>query len=160
MLVSKIREDGVFDGFVEYPEGTTKLPRGYSFSLPPDISEGFYAVMRGGWKIVAGEKPEYPPKPSEEELLTNLYRDIVDSTQKRLDDFARTREYDGILSACTYVTSTVIKFKNEGQYCVEVRDATWYKLYEIMEEVTNNTRPVPSGYDDIKSELPILEWPV
>ena len=107
MLVSKVREDGVFDGLVEFPNGTTKIPPGHSFSLPGDIPAGYHAVMMGGWKIVSGEKPEYHTTPSREELAEQLYKEVVDATQRRLDDFARTRNYDGILSACTYATSTV-----------------------------------------------------
>lgn len=86
--------------------------------------------------------------------------EIVFNTQKRLDTFAQTRNYDGILSACTYASSSVPKFQAEGQYCVGARDATWAKLYEMLAEVQAGTRPVPAGYDDIKSELPTLEWPV
>jgi hypothetical protein len=159
VLVTKVREDGVFDGFVEFPDGTTKIPKGYSFSLPPEIPEGYYAILSGGWKLINGDKPEYPPKPSQEELLQKLYRDVVDKTQQRLDEFARTREYESILSACTYSTSTVEKFRIEGQYCVEARDATWNKLFQILEEVQTEQRPTPTSYDDIQSDLPILEWP-
>jgi hypothetical protein len=84
---------------------------------------------------------------------------ITQATQDRLDAFARTRNYDGILSACTYATSATAKFADEGQYCVESRDATWAKLYDIYEEVKAGDRPMPSGYDAIKGELPVLEWP-
>jgi hypothetical protein len=84
---------------------------------------------------------------------------IIDATQKRLDDFAQTRNYDGILSACTYATSAVPKFATEGQYCVEVRDTTWAALYDILEEVQAGTRPKPSGYADIEADLPVLTWP-
>ena len=73
--------------------------------------------------------------------------------------FARTRNYDGILSACTYATSPTPKFQTEGQYCVVARDATWARLYEILGEVEAGTRPVPSGYADIAPELPVLVWP-
>lgn len=90
----------------------------------------------------------------------SLQTSIVASTQQRLDDFAKTRGYDGILSACTYATSPTVKFAAEGQYCVAQRDATWAKLYEMLAEVQAGTRPVPSGFDDIKPELPALEWPV
>lgn len=61
MFVSKIREDGVFLELVEVPDETKKLPKGYSFSLPPKFSKGSYAVMRGEWKIFEGEIPKYPP---------------------------------------------------------------------------------------------------
>jgi hypothetical protein len=93
------------------------------------------------------------------EKAERLQENVTTSTQQRLDDFAKTRNYDGILSACTYATSTVLKFKTEGQYCVEARDATWAKLYEILAEVQSGQRPVPNGYADIKGELPALEWP-
>ena len=86
-------------------------------------------------------------------------RDAVDATQQRLDDFARTRGYDGILSACTYATSPTPRFAAEGQYCVEARDATWAKLYEMLDEVLAGTRPMPSGYADVEPELPALAWP-
>lgn len=88
-----------------------------------------------------------------------LIDDITNQTQQRLDTFARTRNYDGILSACTYATSTNSKFQAEGQYGVTARDATWAKLYEIMAEVEAGTRPMPSGYADIEGELPALVWP-
>lgn len=89
-----------------------------------------------------------------------LQDSIVAATQTRLDDFARTHNYDGILSLCTYATSTVLKFKTEGQYGVDARDTTWARLYEIMAEVEAGTRPVPTGFADIEPELPALEWPV
>lgn len=84
---------------------------------------------------------------------------IVQQTQARLDEFAKTRNYDGILSLATYATSTNAKFQTEGQYGVEARDATWAKLYEIMGEVDAGTRPMPSGFADVEPELPVLEWP-
>ncbi len=88
-----------------------------------------------------------------------LEASIVQATQDRLDSFARTRNYDGILSACTYATSAVEKFQVEGQYSVAARDATWAALYDIMAEVQAGTRPVPSGYEDIEADLPELAWP-
>ena len=91
------------------------------------------------------------------ELKTN---EAVGKAQQRLDDFARTRGYDGIMSACTYAASTNAKFAAEGQYCVEARDATWATLYQIMDDVLAGTRAMPSSYADIEPELPVLEWPV
>ena len=88
-----------------------------------------------------------------------LQQSIVDATQQRLDDFARTRNYDGILSACTYATSAVPRFAAEGQYAVQARDATWAALYQFMADVQAGTRPVPTGFADIEPDLPALEWP-
>jgi hypothetical protein len=85
--------------------------------------------------------------------------EIIFNTQKRLDDFAKTRLYDGILSACTYATSSVPKFQTEGQYCVDARDNTWATLYTILAEVEAGTRPMPTGFDDVSGDLPVLTWP-
>ena len=159
MFVYKIRPDGVYEYPVEVPDGTTKIPKGHTFSKPPEIPEGYYALMMGGWKLISGTAPVYP-KPVPPPTAQEIQEQIVNATQKRLDDFAKTKNYDSILSACTYATSTVVKFSTEGQYCVEARDATWSKLYEILAEVQAETRPMPSGYSDIESELPALQWPV
>ena len=95
------------------------------------------------------------PKTPEE-----IQQAITTATQQRLDDFARTRGYDGIMSACTYATSTNAKFSAEGQYCVEARDATWATLHQMIDAVLAGARPMPSGYADIEPELPVLVWPV
>ncbi len=88
-----------------------------------------------------------------------LINGITSATQQRLDDFARTRNYDNILSACTYATDIDATFSAEGQYCVASRGATWRKLYEILGEVTAGIRPEPTCYADIEPELPALNWP-
>lgn len=86
-------------------------------------------------------------------------QEIIQGTQLRLDTFAKTRNYDSILSACTYATSAVVKFKNEGQYCVNSRDSTWSVLYGILAAVQAGTRPMPKNYAEIEPELPNLTWP-
>jgi hypothetical protein len=109
-----------------------------------------------GDRYVNGEflKPEPEAKTPEQ-----IKSEIIHATQKRLDDFAGTRDYNSILSACTYATSTVPKFKADGQYCVNARDATWGKLYTMMAEVEAGKRPMPTGYADIEGLLPALIWP-
>lgn len=90
---------------------------------------------------------------------TALKDNIEQQTQKRLDDFAKTRNYDSILSACTYATSSVPKFQAEGQYCVVARDETWATLYTILAEVEAGVYPMPTSFADIEPELPALVWP-
>ena len=88
-----------------------------------------------------------------------LYTSIVAQTQQRLDDFAKTRSYDGILSACSYSGSPTVKFDTEGQYCVTQRDATWTTLISMFDEVQAGTRPAPTSYADVEPYLPPLVWP-
>lgn len=163
MNIYRFRPDMIFDCIVEVPDGTSVIPKYHTFQAPPVIPEGFYAYMSGGWNLVEGVKPIYPPpipEPTPEEIADNIFKDITIKTQQRLDDFAMTRKYDNILSACTYATSSIQKFKVEGQYCVDMRDNTWNYLYQMLADVLGDERPMPSGYIDIESELPELVWPI
>lgn len=85
--------------------------------------------------------------------------ELINCVQSRLDTFARSRNYDNILSACTYTTSKIPKFSAEGQCCVRARDDTWMKLFDILDQIDKGDRPLPESYADIESELPVLEWP-
>lgn len=84
---------------------------------------------------------------------------IANEAQRRLDAFARTRGYDGILAACTYATSAIPQWAAEGQACVNLRDAMWGALYTIMSEVQAGTRDIPVSIADIEADLPTLQWP-
>ena len=97
-----------------------------------------------------------PRTPSQ--VAEAIQAEVIKSTQLRLDTFAQTRNYDGILSACTYATSAVSKFALEGQCCVTSRDATWAALYTILAEIQAGTRPMPTSYADIEPLLPALTW--
>jgi hypothetical protein len=127
-------------------------------------------IDRSRQYVAEGDLREFPLRPSDHhewdwaslswvvtdvKLIAALTRQI----QKRLDDFARTRNYDGILSVCTYATSSVPKFAAEGQYCVNARDATWAAAYAILAEVLEGQRPVPSSIADFETDLPDLTWP-
>lgn len=106
------------------------------------------------------------PIPSNDELTAasvfaeklQIIAQYTAGVQLHLDTFARTRSYDGILSAATYATSQVPKFKAEGQYAVEARDATWAKCYEILAAVESGSRPMPT-LEELIAELPALVWP-
>jgi hypothetical protein len=102
------------------------------------------------------DAPTPAPQPSAEAAALAAFAAAI---QARLDAFARTRNYDGILSACTYATSLVPKFKAEGQYCAEARDGTWVAAYGILAAVNAGTRPMPAGVADIEADLPALAWP-
>ena len=127
-----------------------------------DITEAEHAELLEGQsqgKLIVADESGRPilqdPQPPTAEQIIAQYTAAV---QKHLDDFARTRGYDGILSACTYATSTVPKFKAEGQYAVEARDATWAKCYEVLAAVEAGSRPMPT-LDELLAELPVLKWP-
>lgn len=95
--------------------------------------------------------PEAPPQLTPEEIFRA-------NVQARLDAFAATRGYDGILSACSYATSTNERFRREGQRAVELRDATWATGYQLLAEIQAGTRQMPSSFSEVEPLLPALTW--
>lgn len=123
----------------------------YEWSRLPPSKYHVYNYETHRWDIT----------PEDQVLLDKdiLINDITFATQLRLDTFAQTRNYDGILSLCTYANSPNETFRIEGEYGLIVRDATWSKLYQVLSEVEAGQRPKPTGFQDIESELPVLSWP-
>jgi hypothetical protein len=109
------------------------------------------------------EQAEYDAREAEDaaQASERLKLAILDAAQTQLNEFANTRGYDGIMSACTYATSTIPKFAAEGQYCVQLRDETWATLYGMLAEIEAGTRPLPESFEDIAHELPLATavWP-
>ena len=104
------------------------------------------------------------PDPTPEEIaaaqaaeMERIKTELTNAIQAHLDTKARERNYDGILSLCTYATSTNAKFQQEGQAGVVWRDACWAKGYEVMEAVLAGTRAIPTAVELI-AELPIFTW--
>jgi len=95
-----------------------------------------------------------PTPPTEEEITASL----TAAVQGHLDSTARTRNYDGILSLCSYATSLDPVFHAEGQAGVEWRDACWRTSYQVMADVKAELRPIPTSVELI-AELPIMVWP-
>jgi hypothetical protein len=98
--------------------------------------------------------PPPPPPPTQEEQLEELARRV----QNRLDQFAQTRGYDGILAAATYATSTDAAYAAEGQYAVQARDDTWGAWFALENAVIAGDRTMPA-WEDVEAELPVLAWP-
>ena len=152
---------------ISFPESgdiSTPEVQSYASAPTPQYNPTTHAVREAA-PVGGVQQWEVFPLPAEDVAANQaaaaqaMQTAIVSATQQRLDDFARTRNYDGILSASTYATSTIPKFAAEGQYAVQARDATWAALYQFMADVQAGTRPVPTGFADIEPDLPALEWP-
>lgn len=97
-----------------------------------------------------------PHEETPEEMQARYTR----AAQSALDDFAKTRGYDGIMSACSYAASTDQQFRLEGEYCVALRDATWRQAYVILDDVVSWRAELPS-VEAFLAMLPVADarWP-
>jgi hypothetical protein len=123
--------------FLNFPEGATHIINNEAVFIAPVEIE-----------------PLPIPPPTEAEIIASL----TAAVQARLDSEARTHNYDGILSLCSYATSLDPVFHAEGQAGVEWRDACWRMAYVIMAEVKTGTRPVPTS-EELIAMLPEMVWP-
>lgn len=133
---------------------------------PPETVPGWHCIIRAS-EIPESARPHLVTEPTDIEPIPagGLIRPsltvsgAVSIAQARLDQFAQRRGYDGILSLCSYATSSDPQFAAEGALGVQLRDETWRTLYQILAEIERGQRPVPNDFSEIESELPTLEWP-
>lgn len=109
----------------------------------------------GIWKRdpETGEIAKHPfPPPSPEEIEAAK----VAIVQNYMDDAARAYRYDDIKTAVTYADEPAVpKFQAEGQAFRAWRSLVWAKCYEILDEVNDGKRPIPTD-DELIGELPEL----
>jgi hypothetical protein len=98
-------------------------------------------------------------EPVDPQTTEQIIAGFAAAVQSRLDTFAHERNYDGIMSLCTYATDPNPRFAAEGQCGVDLRSSTWAACYQIMGEVQAGTRTMPAT-DELLALLPAMEWPV
>jgi hypothetical protein len=134
-------------GIIEVPDPIYPDPELFTYTENPD---GSLTITERTPEDIAAQQAN---------KVAYLKQQIINAVQQRLDTFAQSRGYDNILSACTYVTSSVPKFAAEGAYAVSRRDATWAALYGVMADVEGGSTPMPTSFADIETLLPELIWP-
>ena len=92
------------------------------------------------------------------EALASTRKVLTDAMQSYLDQTAQTRGYDGILSLCSYATSSNPRFGPEGQAGVALRDAVWAYGYAVIDDITAGKRAVPTAAE-LVAALPAIIWP-
>ncbi len=118
------------------------------------------SLVNGSWvlgcTISALPQDEIDRKAAEAKAA--LVKQYEDAVQRMLDTEARNRGYDGILSACTYVSSSVPKFQAEAVVAAGWRDVCWNYCYTALAEVEAGTRTMPT-VEELINELPAITWP-
>lgn len=130
---------------------------------PPEFDPETQKVIRHGAEYV-DKKWQYRWRVetlSSEEIQyknINLEQELKKQVQQRLDKFAQTRGYTDIVSACSYALSTNEEFRVEGKCCVSLRDRTWEKLFELLNDAKENKNKIIPDYNKIKQFLPPTVW--
>lgn len=92
------------------------------------------------------------------EYERSIQQQLTSAVQRHMDSMAEERNYDSIISCCTYATSLNPKFSAEGQAAVEWRDNVWVVCYQILDKVKADQRQIPTE-DELIALLPSMEWP-
>jgi len=59
-----------------------------------------------------------------------------------LNNFAAEKGYDSIVSACSYYTSTVPRFKAEADRAIVVRDTLWTAVFAALEDTSKTAAEI------------------
>jgi hypothetical protein len=83
---------------------------------------------------------------------------VMDQAQAALDKFAQDRGYGGIISVCTYDSSSIPRYAQDALRARTLRDQWWQELNVMHAEILAGTRPEPNGLADLLPDLPALTW--
>lgn len=84
--------------------------------------------------------------------------DYAAAVQAHIDGTAKAREFNDGVTAATYLTSTVARWKADAEAFVAWRDQVWAYSYGELEKVVGGQRSQPT-IEDFINELPPVEWP-
>lgn len=93
-----------------------------------------------------------------EELFSAFEVVVKDIVQARLDNLARQRGYDHIVSMCSYQFSPIAKYAKEAEYGISVRDTAWASLYQTFQEIRTGLRPIPTTEPILTAMFPAVSW--
>ena len=129
------------------------IPEGFQAGASNYVETGLLPRDEDGEVLELFSTLTEQPDPTNTTLLT-IYRNAVGTY---LDELAQERDYDSILSLCTYAVSSSPARKAEGEAGIVCRDDTWDHVDQVLADVVGKARLAPS-VDELLSELPTIQW--
>ena len=93
------------------------------------------------------------------ERLKQTRTSLTQALQDYLDETAQERDYDGIVSLCSYATSTSSHYGPEGRSSVAFRDAVWDYGNQIVNDYMAGTLTTIPTREEIVAGAPKIVWP-
>lgn len=113
----------------------------------PDYVDGKW-VLRWTVKQLSNDEFAQKIKAHKEALQHEVTR--------HMDRVAAEKNYDSILSACTYAAFDN-PFKEDGLKAIAWRSAVWVKCYEVLDYAQSGLRDIPTP-EELIAELPKMDW--
>ena len=127
----------------------------YQAAVQCNEGEEFYLNCPNDATHIVDQMPvARPPELTPQETIGK----IVAAVQSHLDETARTRNYDNMLSLASYANSMDPQFAAEAAAGIAWRDACWRYCYQALAEVEAGQRTMPTAGEAI-AELPQMVWP-
>jgi hypothetical protein len=120
----------------------------------PDVATLIQTILD---KVDAWEAAQVGPQTEVVLTVEQRIAVLVAAVQKKMDETAKTRNYDGILSLCSYASSTNTKFATEALAGMSWRDACWDYCYTLLASVQAGTAQEPS-VQELLAGLPTISW--
>lgn len=114
------------------------------------VTEGSPVLQAGQW-VQSWTVSNLPTSQAQ----SNMQEACLNAVQDQLDFVARSWQYLSILSAVTYATSTVPKFKAEAEALIAWRDAVWTAAYETIAAIQAGTAQLPTSPSAFVATLPV-----
>lgn len=143
------------NGFKTYAENGTQLGDFSRYTTIYNIINDFDTLYSDNGEIY--KEPEKPVIPQRELTQEEIKQMLIDGVQEHMDEMAKTRGYDNILSACSYINTGVERFDIEGEQARKWRSQVWAYCYEYLDEVLAGERQIPS-LEELIYELPVIDW--
>ena len=92
--------------------------------------------------------------------VQHVYNLAGDYISVKLDEFARTKQYNDFIHLTGYRYSAIPSFAAEAVRGYTLRDQIWVNLLGYFTQVTSGAVPVPTSIADVDALIPDLTWDV
>lgn len=87
--------------------------------------------------------------------IESLFHEHIEN---KLNKFSKKRGYDSILSAVSYSSSPVARYKSDAKKAIKLRDRTWESTFTTLTSVKEKTILFPLFTRELEDLLPTLTW--